>query len=187
MWEAIQPVVLVGGASRRFGRDKLREPAGRPDEWLVDRPIAALRAVFGPRVVAVGDCGPAVAARADLHVRDAFPGRGPLAGIVSAIEASRTDVFVLPGDAPGITPGVVRQLLAAADEDPGAWAVLGLTDRPEPCIGVYRVACAAEVRLRLESGDGALIDAVSEGRRVLVAIPANAARNVNRPEDLGRA
>ena len=54
--EEIQPIVLVGGSSRRFGRDKLREPVAGPDGsvgWLVDRPIAALRGVFG-RVVMGG-------------------------------------------------------------------------------------------------------------------------------------
>ncbi len=55
----IQPVVLVGGRSTRFGRDKLREPVGCAREPLVQRPIRALRAVFGPRVMLVGECHPA--------------------------------------------------------------------------------------------------------------------------------
>ena len=60
--DLIQPVVLVGGKSRRFGRDKLREPIGESRaEWLVDRPIRALREVFGARVAVVGECDADVA------------------------------------------------------------------------------------------------------------------------------
>ena len=52
--EKIQPVVLVGGQSSRFGRDKLIESVH--GELLVSRPINALRAVFGNRVAIVGEC-----------------------------------------------------------------------------------------------------------------------------------
>src|SRR5262245_5365872 len=83
----IHPVVLTGGRSTRFGSDKLRARLDDDGTLLIDRPIAALRAVFGPRVALVGDCDPAVAARADLIIRDLHPGRGPIGGILSALVA----------------------------------------------------------------------------------------------------
>ena len=42
--ERITPIVLVGGKSRRFCRDKLIEPIG--DSVLVALPINVLRSVF---------------------------------------------------------------------------------------------------------------------------------------------
>ena len=181
MLEAVQPIVLVGGASRRFGRDKLREPVGAG--WLVDRPIAALREVFGPRVAAVGDCGADVAARADRHIADRYPGKGPLGGVVAAMEEFAADVFVLPGDVPAITAQVVRAILCAAANDLSAWAVIAGADRPEPCIGIYRLAGLETLKGRLV-GRLALIDAIPGERKTLVCVNPAVVANANTPADL---
>lgn len=184
MYDAILPIVLVGGASRRFGRDKLREPVG--GGLLVDRPIAVLREVFGPRVAVVGDCHTKVAARADRHIADRYPGTGPLGGIAAAIEASDCDVFVLPGDAPLITADLVRKILDVSVSSRDAWAVLANTDRPEPCIGLYRRTSLAALKSCL-SGSLALRDAVPAHHRVLVKVDRAQAVNANTPESLRTA
>jgi molybdenum cofactor guanylyltransferase len=182
----IQPIVLVGGQSRRFGRDKLREPL--EGGWLVDRPIAALREVFGPRVGAVGRCDPAVAGRADLVIADRYPGVGPAGGILSALEEAGGDVFVLAGDLARITAGAVRTIVARGVESPAAWAVLADTGRLEPCIGLYRLSCAAPLRERVGDGRGArLWDVVPAAHLTRVAIPAGVGANVNTPDSLGAA
>jgi molybdopterin-guanine dinucleotide biosynthesis protein A len=182
--DGIQPIVLVGGMSRRFGRDKLREPVG--DGWLVDRPIAVLRAVFGARVAAVGACDPAVSARADVVIDDIHPAAGPIGGIISALTAFGSDVFVLPGDLPRITPDAVARLFGAALSYPDAWAVLAGSPRPEPCIGVYRRP-ALEVLLRaLGEGRHRLVDALPRDHVVVIEMPRECLVNANRPEDLVR-
>ncbi len=184
MSDSIQPIVLVGGASTRFGRDKLREPVG--GGWLVDRPIAVLREVFGARVAAVGNCDPRVAARADRHVADRYPGTGPLGGIAAAIEEFGADVFVLAGDMPVVTADVVRAILVAGAADPDAWAVLARSDRPEPCIGLYRRACLAALKAQL-AGHRSLRGVVPDARMRLVPIDAGAAINANTPDALRAA
>lgn len=183
--ERLQPLVLVGGASLRFGRDKLREPVG--SGWLVDRPIAALRAVFGPCVAAVGECHESVAARADLVLPDRLPGIGPLGGIVSALEASDGGVFVLAGDLPAMTETTVRQVLDAAAAAPDAPAVLAQTSGVEPCIGIYRQAALPELRRAAADGRHAMHDAIRPLRCVLVAIPPGQALNANSPDELRRS
>lgn len=192
---SIQPVVLVGGRSRRFGRDKLREPLGPPtaddsgSSWLVDRPIGALRAVFGRHVALVGDCDAAVRSRADLHWPDLHPGAGPAGGVLTALERAGGDVFVLAGDMAAVTEATVRRVLAAAGGAPEAWVVLGRTDRPEPCLGVYRRDMAEVLRGRLADGAEprlSLHDAPPAGRVAWAAVDAAEAANVNRPEDLPR-
>ena len=82
---SVQPIVLVGGKSRRFGRDKLREPWGSDGRVLVQYPIEALRGVFGRRVKLVGACDPTVEQLADGVIADLHPGVGPMGGIVSAL------------------------------------------------------------------------------------------------------
>lgn len=178
----VQPIVLAGGRSRRFGRDKLREPCG--GGWLIDRPIAALREVFGPRVWIVGDCAPEVAARGDGHLPDAHPGAGPLGGIVTALGATALDVFVLAGDLPGITASVVGAVLVAAAID--ADAVLGASPELEPCIGLYRRRILPVLESALNQGDRALHRALSSCQVRTVSLPQETSRNVNAPDDLSQ-
>lgn len=188
MHEHIQPIVLVGGRSRRFGRDKLREPLGRTDsskELLVDRPIAALRGVFGPRVAAVGECDPLIRERADLVICDRYPDRGPLGGILSALEGTGGDVFVLPGDVPKIEAGPIESIVAAAEQSSHAWAVLAMTTQVEPCIGVYRRAALSTLRERIDSNERlSLHDALPSEHVLLVAVDARWTHNVNTVLDL---
>ena len=185
--ERIEPIVLVGGKSTRFGRDKLREPVGG-GAWLVDRPIAALREVFGPRVAMVGDCDDEVARRGDRVITDRYPGVGPIGGIVSALEAGEEEgwggVFVLAGDLVRIGAGEVRAILEVARKEAGAWAVLGETDQVEACIGVYRVGALSVLKERIAAGNFRLHEAIPVGKRILVQVDATAAGNVNRVEDL---
>ncbi len=190
--DSILPAVLVGGKSRRFGRDKLLEP--RPNgSLLVDIPIAALRVVFGPRVAVCGRCNPEVSARADFLVEDLYPGAGPLGGIVSALAQAQTNgmhwVFALAGDLPGITPDAVLAILKAQSNAPGAAVVAGHTDRLQPCIALYhrrtldRLLRAASVQALRRP---ALASVVASFETDLVTCPIDPkwAANVNTPDQL---
>ena len=178
----LQPIVLVGGRSSRFGRDKLRELLG-DGTWLVDRPIAALRSVFGSRVALVGDCDEAVAVRGDSVIRDAYPGVGPVGGILSALREG-ADVFVLPGDLPHVTAELVRTVLNSAVAHPTSHAVLAQTDRVEPCVGVYRTSAINTLEAFIAKQQGRLADALSREHVILVEVDARELVNANVPRDL---
>lgn len=189
MLSAIQPIVLVGGQSLRYGRDKLREPVGLSgEEWLVDRPIGALREVFGPRVALVGECDPAVAARGDLLLADQYPGAGPAGGILAALEQVTGDVFVLAGDLPNISALTVRAILRTAATSDGdavpPWTVLAQSGGVQPCIGLYRRAILPLLAERLRLGRRSLHDLVPAARQHLVAVDAREVLNVNTPDAL---
>jgi molybdenum cofactor guanylyltransferase len=179
------PVVLAGGRSARFGRDKLREP------WrggiLIDAPILALRIFFGGRVALVGSCHEDVAARADLVITDRMIGCGPMGGIVSSLEhpLGRRGVFVLAGDLPHISSDDVASIWRAAHENAEAWTVLADSGMLEPCIGLYRAAALPTLSARLAEGRLSLHDALPAERVVRVAIDAARVRNVNEAKDLG--
>lgn len=179
---SVQPVVLVGGRSSRFGRDKLRERLA-DGGMLVERPIAALREVFGPRVKVVGACHPEVAAAADGVIEDLHPGQGPMGGIVSALAAWGGPVFVLAGDMPGVTAEDVRAVAEAAEG--GAWAVLASCGTVHPCFGVYGPGARPTLEALLAEGRGRLTGALPAARVVLVGRPAAACGNVNTPGELG--
>ena len=189
MLDSIQPVVLVGGRSRRFGRDKLREPLGADGaEWLVDRPIRALREVFGARVAVVGECHADVAARADLQLRDDYPGMGPAGGILAALEQSAGDVFVLAGDLPDITASAIRAIVdvASAVKARDAWVIMAEADGLQPVIALYRQAVRRHLEERLRSGVRSLHDLAPADRLVVVPINRELVRNVNTTEELSK-
>jgi molybdopterin-guanine dinucleotide biosynthesis protein A len=194
--DSILPVVLVGGQSRRFGRDKLQEAIGlaaSPRRILVDIPIAALRAVFGPRVAICGNCAREVQSRADTVIKDLHPGIGPLGGIISALSAAQergaAGILILSGDLPAITPDAIRALLAAADAHTHAAAIAGRTDRLHPCIALYRLSALPTLQGGMPAGNGkadplhTLIESLGP-RLVTCDIDSRAAANINTREDL---
>lgn len=178
---AVQPIVLVGGKSTRFGRDKLREPWGDARTTLVEHPIRSLRAVFGPRVKLVGDCHPDIIPLADGVIVDIHPGIGPMGGIVSALRSCSGPIFVLAGDMPGFTAADVRGILRIAQERQDARAVLAATDRQHPCAGLYAQACLPILLQRVSRQDFTLSDAIPAELVHRVAVPPASAANVNMP------
>jgi molybdopterin-guanine dinucleotide biosynthesis protein A len=139
-------VLLVGGASRRFGSPKAL--ALLDGETLVDRGRRVL-AEACDEVLVVGKAG-------ELPfdvIDDAADVRAPIAGVVAGLRAATHDVAVfLPVDCPRITAEVLRQLgNACAGVDaavpqtgplPGAWAksALPLLERrlAEGPLALYR-------------------------------------------------
>jgi molybdopterin-guanine dinucleotide biosynthesis protein A len=180
--QLVQPIVLSGGRSRRFGRDKLAEPVR--DSLLIDRPIRALREVFGSRVAIVGECSSHVASRADLVIPDPYPGIGPIGGVLAGLEYSRGPLFVLAGDLIGIDAEAIGLILETADDSPESLAVFAITDRPQPCIGLYRPQAVEYLRQAIDRERFSLLGALPADRSQTVEISELAARNVNRPADL---
>ncbi len=174
--ESIQPVVLVGGRSRRFGADKLLA-AWRGDEGgerLVDQPRRVLRAVLGAEPWAVGRCAPEVASRFARVIEERCPGLGPAGGIVAALEAAPASILVLSGDLPRIDRASIRALVEAGIADPGADAVVAAAgpraddaaerrDHLEPCIALYRRSALAPLARLTEPAVAPGLDAVRVG------------------------
>jgi molybdopterin-guanine dinucleotide biosynthesis protein A len=121
---ALSGVVLVGGASSRFGSPKAL--AQLDGETFVDR----ARRVLGDtcdEVLIVGKAGELPFEVID----DASEVRAPIAGVVAGLRAAANDIVVfLPVDCPRVTPDVVRALGDACRDAavpqtgplPGAWA-----------------------------------------------------------------
>jgi molybdopterin-guanine dinucleotide biosynthesis protein A len=110
-------VVLAGGRSTRFGRDKLREPyRGTP---LVHHAILALASVCGEvLVVASPDRDPDLPSGVPVLLqRDRSDGEGPLAALADALANVRTPLaLVAGGDMPELAPAVLLEMLRVAGE-----------------------------------------------------------------------
>ena len=113
----IAAIVLAGGRSTRFGRDKLAEPIdGRP---MLELAIDAVRVVAGEVLVVVApDAVPALPDGTRL-VHDLHSFEGPLAGVAAGLAATEADaVLVVGGDMPRMVPAVLRRMLAALAAGP---------------------------------------------------------------------
>lgn len=145
----VTAVVLAGGRSSRFGRDKLAEPlGGRP---LLHHAIDAVRPFANEIIVVAAPGGrPDMPAGAILaHDSSAF--EGPLAGLLAGLEAaSEPVVLVVGGDMPALVGAVLESMLVALDA-PGVDAVVLEHDgraRPLPMVARRDLALAATASLR---------------------------------------
>lgn len=177
----VTPAVLVGGRSRRFGRDKLLEPWG--GEVLVQHPIDALREVFGARVLLVGTCDARVAALGDSHTPDHYADAGAMGGIATALRKVAGPVFVVAGDMPSFDTGSVLRVLAAAERDTAALCVMAHTGRDHPCAAYYAPAALPVLERRIVAGECRLVGVLGNEHVRRVALAPGVCANVNTPRD----
>lgn len=147
-------IVLAGGRSSRFGRDKLIEPIdGTP---LLDRAIEAVQAVASDVVVVVAPGARRVVPAGARVVHDTAAFQGPLAGVAAGLAALPADiarVIVVGGDMPTLAPRVLRRLVDGLG--PKAVAVLlGTEGEAPPLPSAYdRQAASAAVAALLARGE----------------------------------
>ncbi len=110
----VSAIVLAGGRSSRFGRDKLAEPVG--GKRLLDHAIDAVRPSATEVLVVIAPESPALATPSVVVVRDLRPFEGPLAGLLAGLGAAREPVIlVVGGDMPSLLREVAEMLLDELD------------------------------------------------------------------------
>jgi molybdopterin-guanine dinucleotide biosynthesis protein A len=166
-------VLLVGGASRRFGSPKaLARFNGKTfaeQAWGVLGTACAERLAFGKAAdglqlpFAVHDDGD------DL--------RAPLVGIVAGLRAARNDVCVfLPVDVPLVTPQLVQALGEACEE--------AAVPQTGPLPGAYARSALTVLERRLADGELALREALAELATVTIELDPAQLLNVNASDEL---
>jgi molybdopterin-guanine dinucleotide biosynthesis protein A len=166
-------ILLLGGASRRFGSPKALARLG--GETLAERAWGLLGAVCAERI--------AVGKQADrLRVPfpvldDGSPVRAPLAGVVAGLRNARHDVcLVVPVDCPLLTPDALVRLAEACAE--------AAVPQTGPLPAALRRQTLPVLARRLEAGRLALRDALAELETRVVPLPPPVLANVNTPADL---
>ncbi len=199
-------IVLAGGASSRFGSDKLAAPlGGRP---LLDHALAAAVSVADLVVVVIGPedpvppttQGPGVEVRV---ARDAVAHQGPLAGLATGLaalaqpgDAPPVEVaLVIAGDMPALVPDVLRLLAATLAADRSLGVARLETDPISMLPAAVRPALLAPAAAALLVDDrrslrgllGVVRSAVVPSAAWRAVDPrADTLRDVDTPEDLGR-
>ena len=141
--------ILAGGTSTRMGTNKGLMPIrGRP---LILAAADALRGRFGELFI-VSDDAAAFAFTGLPVIPDRAPGKGPLEGIASALEAARLDtLFVVACDMPEIDFALMERLLAAPPEYDCAVPRVG-PGLYEPLFAVYRKSALPAMNAALAAG-----------------------------------
>ncbi|MEN3311221.1 MAG: N-acetyltransferase 8 [Actinomycetota bacterium] len=168
-------ILLVGGASRRFGSPKaLAELDG---EMLAARAWRTLGAICDERM-AVGKHADGLALPFEL-LDDGSETRAPLAGLVAGLRAASHELtVVLPVDVPLISPEQLREL---ADN-----CLDAAVPQTGPLPGAYRKSALPLLEARLAGGQLAIRDALGELDMRVVALDPQALVNVNDRSDLER-
>lgn len=141
-------IVLAGGRSSRFGRDKLAEPIdGRR---MLDVVIDSLRPVFS-EILVVGAEGAAPDPPPDVKVAiDRLAFEGPLSGLgsgLAVLDSTVDRIVVVGGDMPSLVPAVLERMIAAlAGHDA---AVLSDDAGPRPLPMAIRASVARPAVERL--------------------------------------
>jgi molybdopterin-guanine dinucleotide biosynthesis protein A len=171
-------VLLVGGASSRFGSPKALARLG--GETLADRGWRLLGEACDHRL-ALGKTADALPLAFPL-LDDGVATRAPLAGVVAGLRAAPTEVAVfLPVDCPWIEPATLRALGSAC----AAAGIDAAVPPTGPLPGAYARRTLPQLEARLAAADDlSLRGALAVLRVRTVAVDANELANVNRPEQL---
>jgi molybdenum cofactor guanylyltransferase len=166
-------VLLVGGASRRFGAPKALARLDR--ETLAERAWRLLTETC-EETIAVGKRADALPLPFPI-LDDGSPVRAPIAGLVAGLRAARNDVaVVVPVDVPLLSPASVEALAAACAD-----AAVPPTG---PLPGAYRKSALGVLEERVTAGRLALRDALTELDVRVVELDPRELANVNTPADL---
>lgn len=151
--QTVTAIVLAGGRSSRFGRDKLAESLdGRT---LLEHAIGAVRSVSAEVVVVVAPGpGPSVPGGVRI-VHDDRAFEGPLAGVATGLAATEADIaLIVAGDMPSVMPALLDRLVTCLGTTGADAAVLEVgEDRPPLPMAVRRSVAAATARTLLASGE----------------------------------
>ncbi len=182
-------VVLAGGQSLRFGRNKALAQVG--DGRLIEYPARILAKLFAHRLLVTNT--PELYSFLDWPTTpDLTPGGGPLAGIEAALSCVTTPhIFVAGCDMPHLDRILIRHLCALA---PGYDAVIPVTARGrEPLHGIYSQTALPTISTALAGGIRKLQEVLAtlKVREVneteMLAVSASALQsfsNINRASDL---
>jgi molybdopterin-guanine dinucleotide biosynthesis protein A len=159
---AASGIVLAGGRSSRFGRDKLAARfRGKP---LIDHAVLALSELTTEVLVLVPPVGDApLSARIPPTlrirlVRDPEPFGGPLVALLAGLErADESFAIVAGGDMPSLVPAVLGAMLRALDNSEHVLVALEYRGRIEPLPLALRVGATTPlVRRLLGTGERSL-------------------------------
>ena len=184
-------MVLAGGKSSRFGKNKALEPfEGVP---LIQRVVGTLQLVFNRVMVSAND--PKAYGFLGLSVvEDRYPDMGPLGGVHAVLSEMPDEAgFFSACDMPFLNPDLIRHMALLAGEADAVVPKIG--QYVEPFHAVYQKTCLGPVVRAIELGHRRIVSIYPdihirylEEEEIRAFEPRfDAFINVNRPEELRKS
>jgi molybdopterin-guanine dinucleotide biosynthesis protein A len=168
-------VLLVGGASTRFGSPKAL--ARLRGETLAERAWRILGEACDERL-AVGKAEDGLGLSFAV-LDDGSEVRAPLAGVVAGLRAARAEIaLILPVDVPLVTPGLLQHLASACAD--------AAVTHTGPLPAALRKRALPVLERRLDAGRLALHEAFAELATTRIRVDEALLANVNTPDELRR-
>lgn len=172
--------VLVGGSSRRMGVDKLFLKID--GQSLLERTIATCEACF-KQVKLVAGQSVKFSSLGFTVVLDSPRARGPMAGVIAALEDCDTDsCFVTAADLFDLSAEVIASLVTQYHGQ----QYLGLieTDGLQPLCGLYHKSSLEVFYRCAQNGEFCMAEAMKALNHSGIVLPTGQWRNINYREDL---
>lgn len=176
-------VILCGGKSSRMGFDKsLLQIDG---EYMLLRSVRQLKSIFS-KVLLVTDKQskfPTIFSQVKI-LEDHYPEKGPLGGLVTALESVETQhLFLLACDIPNLNSTLIQRM---ARYNEAYDVVLCEQDkRLEPLFAFYRTSCLPVLQSQLATNDWRIRKEFDQLVVKVVALDSSfTLKNVNTPKEL---
>jgi molybdopterin-guanine dinucleotide biosynthesis protein A len=185
----ISAVLLVGGDSRRFGRDKALFPWNGTPLWK--HQLSTLRGAEPEEIIISARTEPPWRPPDTRFVADGQPPCGPMGGLSSTLVAMRgSHLLALAIDMPFMSPDYLQFLMARATA--GCGIVPVLNGKPEPLAAIYpRESAVIVAGIIAQQSDLALHSLTSNllhtGMMMSLVVSPNEIslfHNINEPDDV---
>jgi molybdopterin-guanine dinucleotide biosynthesis protein A len=172
--------ILAGGKSRRLGVNKLHIRIG--DRSLLERIIAVCKTCFDAVKLVAGSCGELSFPDREV-VPDSPLARGPMAGVIAALEDCRADYcFVTAADLPDLNTEIIGSLSAYRRDHQyaGVLEPSGL----QPLCGFYHKSSLPVLMQAAERQEYSLNKTMRFLKHTGITPCSEKWRNINHPQDL---
>ncbi len=177
-------LILVGGQSSRMGQDKaFVEWQGKP---LLETAVKKIESITPSFSLSVNrhqynQLNSSYNCIVDTHLN-----KGPLGGILSALEALQTDLFVVPIDMPQLTKEVLKAILDKGKSSRSITAYKHVKSNSwEPLPSFWPREAINHVATTILSEDVSLKKLLdTHGTALNITFDQSIVQNINRPEDL---
>jgi molybdopterin-guanine dinucleotide biosynthesis protein A len=156
---------------------------------MADRVIAAAREAGIDDVVVYGGDVDKLGTLTAPVVTDAFPGEGPVGGVLGALEHFRgtaTHVLVLACDLAHLDAPTIRVLIDEATGDAHSAVWVAATERLEPLCALWAMSSIDEINAAFSSGQRAVHRVIGGLPHVAVTVSDDSLRNINTADDIAR-
>jgi molybdopterin-guanine dinucleotide biosynthesis protein A len=130
----IEAGILVGGQSRRFGKDKASLRFG--DTTLIERIYEVLKRSI-EKVWIVGKSESTHGLPANIYIEDVLPNAGPMGGLLTILKKTNKPVLLVSCDTPFIETEHINYLLDNFEPELAATIAVSATG-VEPLFGIYQ-------------------------------------------------